>query len=587
MIATSRHEPAVYRVGDLHIDLGTRQVSRAGRELALPGLSFDLLLALVRRAPNVLTTDELMATVWTGRIVNEETVAKRVELVREALGDDSRASRYIALVRGHGYRLTAAVEVMTGSIPTADAGREAKQISPASGMRLAVLPFDDLSAEVTDGYFAAGLHDALITDLSKARSLRVISRTSTLPYQNSGRTLPDIARELDADYVIEGSVLRANERIRITVQLLAANDTHLWAESYDGDLRDVLRLHSDVARAVTRAVRVNLTPEESARMATLRKVNTEGYELFLKGRHFLDRMTPEGFEAGLALLHRATQLDPANPLPHARLALAYNFIGHTPGSSKSAFPRGAAAALQALGLDDGNAEAHLALAEAQLYFHWDWPAAEQSFRRALEINPSLAAAHAHYAWLHLIHGRIERAFAESRLAVELDPRQPLWICWHGWIHLWLEDFEAAAADQLAALAIDPRHPVANFVLGQALSLLGQHEKALAASANAAAVAPRWSWGLGQSLALAGRHDAAREFVAGLARAEPPDPWALAEVYAALGDRQATLNSLEAGYESRRDWMPWIQSNYFFKPVSGEPRFREIVRRLDLPALQGG
>lgn len=572
------HEPAGYRVGDLSIDLGTRQVSRDGRVLPLPKLSFDLLVALVRGAPDVLTADELMATVWSGRVVNEETVAKRVELVRESLGDDSRSPRYITLVRGHGYRLAAEVATLRRAPHLRSA---ANPLQPRHS--LAVLPLDDLSADTADGYFAAGLHDALITDLSKSAALRVISRTSTLSYRRSARPMTEIARELGVDFLIEGSVLRTRDRVRITTQLVAANDTHLWAESYDGDLHDILRLQSDIAHAVARAVKVRLSPEEHQRMTALRSVNTESYDLYLKGKHALDRMTPEGFETGLALLHRATQVDPTDPLPYSRLALAYNLIGHTPGSSKSSFPRGAAAALQALGLDDGIAEAHLALAEAQLYFHWDWPAAEKSFRQALDINPSLAAAHAHYAWLHLIHGRVERAFAESQLAVELDPKQPLWICWHGWLHLWLEDFEAAVRDQQAVLAIDPDHPVANFVLGQALSALGRHDEALAASRRAAGLTARWSWGLGQSLAFAGKTAEARAFAEQLARSDPPDPWALAEVHAALGEQDAALGWLEAGYESRRDWMPWVKSNYFFRSLFEEPRFREVVRRLDLPA----
>ena len=570
-------EPAGFRVGDLSIDLGTRQVIRDGRVLPLPKLSFELLVALARGAPDVLTADELIATVWAGRVVNEGTVAKRVELVRESLGDDSRSPRYISLVRGHGYRLAADV----ASLRRAPRLRNAA--TPAQPRHsLAVLPLDDLSDDTADGYFAAGLHDALITDLSKAAALRVISRTSTLSYRRSARPLPGIASELGVDFIIEGSVQRARDRVRITVQLVAANDTHLWAESYDGNLHDILRLQSNIAQAVTRAVKVKLSPEEHQRMTALRSVNTESYDLYLQGKHALDRMTPEGFETGLALLHRATQIDPTDPLPYSRLALAYNLVGHTPGSSKSCFPRGAAAALQALGLDDGIAEAHLALAEAQLYFHWDWPAAEKSFLQALDINPSLAAAHAHYAWLNLIHGRVERAFAESQLAVALDPRQPLWICWHGWLHLWLEDFEAAVRDQQAALSIDPDHPVANFVLGQALAALGRHDEALAASRKAAEGTARWSWGLGQSMAFAGQADEARAFAGKLASSNPPDPWALAEVFAALGDREAALGWLEAGYESRRDWMPWVKSNYFFRSLFEEPRFREVVRRLDLP-----
>ncbi len=285
-MAAPQREPAGFRVGDLTIDLGTRQVSRAGQTLPLPRLSFELLLALIRRAPNVLTVDELMAEVWAGRVVNEETVAKRIELVREALGDDSKQSRYIALVRGHGYRLTAPVEA-------SDSHARAADDAPSPRLALAVLPLDDLSGDA-EGYFAAGMHDALITDLSKARALKVISRTSTLPYQKTNKPLPTIAAELGVDLIIEGSVLRADDRVRITVQLIAANDEHVWAQSYDGDLGDVLRLQSEVARAVSEAVKLNLTPAERTRMTARRRVDVASYELYLKGRYFLDRMTPGG-----------------------------------------------------------------------------------------------------------------------------------------------------------------------------------------------------------------------------------------------------------------------------------------------------
>lgn len=262
MSATSS-EPSAYRVGDVFIDVGTRQVSRDGNLLQLPPLSFDLLLALVRRAPDAVSSGELMEQVWTGRVVNDETIAKRVELVREALGDDSRQSRYIALVRGHGYRVTAHVEpaTRTAFVPAAvpesrrrawpvaftigvavvlaatavalwvlrkDAPESRRVASPAAvpdRIALAVLPLDDLSTGNTEEYFAAGMHDALITDLSRASAIKVISRTSTLPYRDTGKSLSAIAGELGVNLVMEGSVLRADDRVRITVQLLVRMTT--------------------------------------------------------------------------------------------------------------------------------------------------------------------------------------------------------------------------------------------------------------------------------------------------------------------------------------------------------------------------
>lgn len=622
----SKHSPeaATYRIGDVVIDVGTREVRREGALLRMPRLSFELLLALVRSAPNVLSNDDLMTQVWPGRVVNDETVAKRVELVRQALGDDSRQPRYIALVRGHGYRLAVPVERIEVDPSTASSPARTKEpagsgsarqwalaasfalaialasvlivsnkseapasirptLAPAQQMSIAVLPLENLSGHPDQEYVAAGMHEALIADLAKLGAMKVISRTSTLPYRESGKSLKQIANELGVDLLMEGSVQREGNRIRVTVQLLDDDDTHLWAETYEREVRDVLHLQSELAQAVARAVdRHHLMPSARERMSMPREVNPESYELYLKGAYQLGLWTAEGNEKGIALLHRATLIDPSDPLPFAKLAMAYGRIGHAPGAAKSAFPRSTAAALQALGLDDGVAEAHLALAQSNLYFHWDWEAAETSLERALELNPSLAAAHAHYAWLHVLHGRLDRALEQMSLAIDLDPHDPTWVAWHGWISNWCGNHEAAIEPLQKALGMQPNHTVANFVLGQAYAALGRYDEATAAFTKAARNSPKWAWGLAQGDALAGNTADARDFAAKLEQEETPDPWALAEIYVALGDHDAALTWLERGYEVRRDWMPWMQSNTFFKPLRDEPRFKEIVRRLNLP-----
>ncbi len=604
--------PDRYRVGDVLIDVGTRQVSRDGGPLQLPPLSFDLLLALVRRAPNAVSSAELMQEVWTGRVVNDETIAKRVELVREALGDDSRQSRYIALVRGHGYRITADVEPVTRSpvaMPDSRRGWWAAGVvavlcaavvavvllrdrRPATApaaiaatapqrVALAVLPLDDLSTGNTEEYFAAGMHDALITDLSKASAIKVISRTSTLPYRDTGKRLGTIARELGVDLVMEGSVLRAEDRVRITVQLLDASDNHLWAEQYEGDVHDVLNLQSRVAQAVATAVKVKLSPVEQSRMAAQRPVNVESYDLYLKGTQLLEQ-SPGNFEAAIAMLRKATEVDPTHALPYARLAQAYATRAHAPGAAKSLYPRATAYALQAVGLDDNFAEAHQALAEMRLYFHWDWPAAEQSFRKVFELNPNAAATHAHYGWFEVLRGDMPRGIAEMKLAVGLDPNDPLWGSWLAWLYLLGGDYAPALQEAQRVLAAHPNYPCANHVLGQTYVRLGRHDLALDAFARAGKASAFWSWGLAQGLALAGRKSEARVLAEDLERAEFPDAWGLAEVYTALGDHDRALKWIEYGYETRRDWIPWVKSNTFLSPLYEEPRFKEVLRKLDLP-----
>ena len=607
--------PSGYRMADIHIDSGTRQVRRGDAVLQLPGLSFDLLLALVRRAPNMVSSDELMSEVWAGRVVNDETIAKRVELVRDALGDDSRESRYIAVVRGRGYRIIAAVEAL-GAPPEAVVRSKgtrrgllvALAVALAAGVAialrwwpgdvapgpqdvlahlparpaLAVLPLENLSEGASGEYFAAGMHDALIADLSRASGIKVISRTSTLPYRDSGKSLSAIANELGVDLVMEGTVLRAGDRVRITVQLLDAGDTHLWAEHYEGDLHNVLELQSQVARSVAQAVKVKLSPVEEARLAAQRPVNVESYELYLQGNELIESHTPDGFDEGIALLTRAAELDPASALPTARLALAYSTRAHAPGAAKALYPRATAYALQAIGLDENLADGHEALAEMRLYFHWDWKGAEESFRKVFELTPSLAPAHAHYAWLRVLHADYPGAIAELRLASELDPHKPLWRTWLAWAQMHSGDFASAETELQAVLRSHPDFPDAYHVLGQTLLRLGRNDAAIASFRKAAELSPRWSWGLGQGLAFNGQIEEARAIAQRLEEAEVPDAWALAEVYCAIGDFDRAVHWIEQGYDVRRDWMPWIKANTFLAPIYDHPRFREIVRRLDLP-----
>jgi TolB-like protein/DNA-binding winged helix-turn-helix (wHTH) protein len=599
-------------MADISVDTGTRQVSRDGTVLQIGGLSYDLLLALLRRAPNVATSGELMGEVWCGRIVNDETVAKRVELLRAALGDDSREARYIAVVRGRGYRVIAPVETLaaapgavgaTASPPTPGISRRAKWVfvaialatvaelawwlwprgpTPPAHPVLAVLPLANLSEGNTGEYFAEAMHDALIADLSRASGIKVISRTSTLPYRDSGKSLGVIAKELGVNLVMEGSVLRADERVRITLQLLDASDSHLWAENYEGDLRDVLKLQSDVARAVAQAVKVKLSPTESARLGARRAINVASYDRFLEGKKLMESANPADFEAGIAQLTRAAELDPTSALPYARLAMAYSMRAHAPGAGKSLYPRATAYALQAIGLDPDLADGHEALAEMRLYFHWDWPGAEASFRRVFELSPSFAPAHAHYGWLRVLHGDFPGAIAELRLASQLDPRFPVWPSWLAWVQMLSGDAAGAERELLRVVRDFAPSAVAWHVLGQVYLTQQRTDDAIAAFRRAGDLDARWSWGLGQGLAAAGKLDEARALAKQLESRAHPDAWAIAEVYCATGDLEQAAEWIERGYEARRDWIPWIKANTFFAPLRDHPRFREVVRRLDLP-----
>ena len=279
---------------------------------------------------------------------------------------------------------------------------------------IAVLPLENLTGDAGQAFFVAGMHEALITGLSRIAGFRVTSRTSTRAYANTIKLLPAIARELGVATLVEGSVSQAGERVRITVQAIKADtDEHLWAETYDRDLRDVLSIQNEVALAIAREIEIRLSPAEETQLAESRRVDPETYELYLRGMFHISGYTPESFEKGMALLHKAVARDPTEPLLYAQLALGYAQVGHGPGAPPDAFPKAIAAARQALALDPALAEAHGALAEALLYYEWDWPLAGVTFERALELNPNMAAVRGHYAYYHALFGRTEEALAEA------------------------------------------------------------------------------------------------------------------------------------------------------------------------------
>lgn len=464
-----------------------------------------------------------------------------------------------------------------GPLPVESAGRA---IHPHS---IAVLPLANMSGDPEQDYFVAGIHEALITDLSKVTALRVISRTSTNAYRNTDKPLPQIGRELAVANVIEGSVIRIKDQVRITVQLIdAVTDQHRWAESYERNIADVLTLQREIARLVAGQIAATLTPDETKRLAIVRPVNPATYEAYLRGMYHLNQFTPEGIAKGLEYLKQAVGRDPADPLAYAGLAVGYSMIGHGTGPRES-FPRAKEAVLKALALDPDLPEAHAALAEIQLYYDWDWPRAEASFKRALQLNPSLDFAHAHYAWYLQLMGRIDDAFAEMKTARQLAPLNSLWSSWLAWMYWDAGRLDEALQEAEVSLELVPEFSWGLFVAGSVRAAQGRFDEAIALHQR---IAPdqKWRlWGLAQANALAGRHDEARKLAAEIALApEPKDLMILAAVHANLGDMDEAIRWAEAAYEARVDWFPWIGNASLSGALHRDPRFAKILERLNLP-----
>ncbi len=450
---------------------------------------------------------------------------------------------------------------------------------------LAVLPLENLTGDPEQEYFVDGMTEALIANLGKIGALQVRSRTSIMQYKDVKKPLPEIARELNVDAVVEGSVVRVAEQVRISAQLIhAPTDTHLWVDSYERDLRDVLALQSEVAQAIARQIEITVTPDQEARLAaSARPVNPETYKAYLKGMFYLNKFTPEGREKGLAYLHQAIEKDPADPLAYAGLAGGYSIIGHGPAPSPEALPRAEAAALKALELDDTLAEAHTILAEVKLYYDWDWAGAEQALQRALELNPNLALTRAHYSWYLQLFGRTDEALAEMKRAQELDPLAPIYTAWLGDQYLWAGQYDEAIDEARKSLELDSDFPVGLYTLGSIYAAKGMYEEAIAAHQKAGAVDPDLGWALGRTYALAGQRDEALNVLADLGKEyQQRNAWGVAEIYAALGEKDEAFRWLEAGYEYRHNWIPWMGWNPNYEPLHDDPRFGDLLRRLNFP-----
>jgi TolB-like protein/Tfp pilus assembly protein PilF/predicted Ser/Thr protein kinase len=464
--------------------------------------------------------------------------------------------------------------------------------APARIEALAVLPLSNLSGDPAQEYFADGMTEALITDLSKLSALRVISRTSVMQYKGAKKPLPEIARALNVDAVVEGSVLRAGERVRITAQLIEARtDRHLWAESYERNLRDILSLQREVARAIAGEIRIKLTPQEQARLASARRVDPEAYEAYLKGRHHCDKWTEEGFNRGIQYLEQAVRKDPSHAASHAALADCYCWFGiwgYAPPTV--VYPKARAAATKALELDETLAEAHAALGRVKLDSDWDFSGADSEFKRAIELNPSSATAHFQYGFYLTSMTRFEQGIAEMNRAQALYPTSAMITTWVGWSYASARRYDDGIVQLKKALELDPNFAYAHAMLAWIYAAKGMHFETVAAGEKARnLVAPGKDLLLDAYLAGAYARSAKRaEALKWLERWERQsgqgyvDGYNLGCAWAAVGQREKALQWLRRAYEEHSPSMPMLQMDPSFDTLRSDPRFQELVRRVGLP-----
>ncbi len=569
---------AVTRFGAFEFNLETGELRKGGIRIKLPDQSAESLAVLLERPGELVTREALREKLWPADtfVDFDHGLNNATNRLREALSDSAESPRFIETLPRRGYRFIAPVE------------RSLQERLPQI-RSLAVLPLENLTGDLAQEYFVDGMTDALITKLAQVGALRVISRTSVMHYKGTRKKLPEIARELNVDAVVEGSVVRSGSNVRITAQLVyAPSDQHLWANQYERNLTDILLLQAEVASAIANEVQVRLTPQERGRLASARLVNPEAYQDYLRGRLHWNKRTEEGMEIGLELFQHALDKDPSYALSHAGVAECYNMMGFWGvAAPREVSPKAKLAASKALDIDENLAEAHAARGWVQFAYAWDWAGAEKELQRAIELNPSYATAHQWYSHLLVYKGRVEEALAEVERTLALDPLSLVMNSNGAFIYLWARRHDQAIECVRKTLDLDQYFAPSYLWLGLALGEKGRHAEALEALRKAVPLSgsgPRYLAGLGHGYAVAGEAEHARALLSELeilSKQRYVSAYDFAVVYAGMGESESVFGWLEKAYQERSMWLALVNADSRFDPFHSDPRFQQLLTRLGL------
>ena len=560
-----------YEFGPYRLDPLGRSLMCRGEVIALPPKAVEVLVELVKQSGNVVGKHDLMEAVWRETFVEEANLNQMIFLLRRALGN-GHGSEYIATVPRRGYRFAASVRMID---------------IPCRIESIAVLPLANLSGDPAQDYFADGITGALITELAKIGSLRVVSRTSVMRYRGAKESIPQMARALRVQAVLEGSVMQSGNRLRITAQLIhASTDQHLWAETYDGAISDILGLQSQVARDVAAGVRAELSQDEKARLTTSRTVHPKAYSLYLKGRYYARILTEQGQCKAIRYFQESSQSDPDYAAAYAGMAecfieLAY-FFGMEP---KKAFGEAEAAAVKAVALDEELAEGHAALSLLRLLNDWDWCAADAESRRAIELAPGDAYVY----WKRGVYlryaGRSDEAVAAHRHAEFLDPCSVMAIQEVGWPLYYARRFDEAVEQFRKAVELEPGWDQLYFGLGLTLVQQRRYKEAIAALRTAAQMGPGNAFteaSLAYALGRAGCTREAEQALEQLTANYAYVPrWFHSMVCVGMNDKERALESLEDAFRDHEPCLVSLKVDPVFDPLRDETRFTEMVRRVGL------
>jgi TolB-like protein/DNA-binding winged helix-turn-helix (wHTH) protein/Flp pilus assembly protein TadD len=630
-MATSAPGAPRFRFGDFQLDTRAGELRKHGVRLRLQGQPLQLLAALLNGAGDVVTREELRRQIWAADtfVDFDHSLHNAIARLREVLGDSAEVPRYIETLPRRGYRFIAPVETVEAVSPSRAAHPEEPRPTSAESKRppsramvaggivgvfvigtafwlartvprhtsaaprldsIAVLPLDNLSGDPSEEFFADGMTDQLITDLAEIGSLRVISRTSVMPYKGTKKGLPEIARELNVTAIVEGSVVRSGQRVRVTAQLIQAlTDQHLWAKTYDRDLGDVLKLQGEVAYAIAQQVRAQLAPQQQAQLRLANSVNPAAYDAYLKGRLYFtnEYAKPESLRKAQQYFEESIQKDPNFALAYAGLADTYVYLAFTGALPRDLAYRSAKGALaKALALDDTIGEAHDTLGLLSSEFDWDWDTADREFSRAIALAPSYSCAHEDRAIFLALTGRRAEALAEITKIDQLDYGFSAARTVSG-TYYELRDYPSLIEASKRGLLLDPQDWMQHYFLGVGYEGTGKPQEAISeyqkavemsgGSEGVVALAHAYSAVGTKSKAEKILHDLERK-----SKQTPAPPYTMATIYAGLGENDKAFEFLEKAYSQKSLGMPSsLSSDLLLDSLRPDPRFQNLLGRIGL------
>jgi TolB-like protein/DNA-binding winged helix-turn-helix (wHTH) protein len=618
------------RFDGFELDVRAGELRKNGVRLRLRGQPLQVLEILLERAGDVVTREELQTRIWSSDtfVDFDHSLHNAIARIRETLGDSADTPRYIETLPRRGYRYIGPVEdfqrlglveelpdrssetvavvhpqkrkgtvalvlvsLLTLGVVAGAMWRSLRTQGAVSPIRsVAVLPLDNLSGDPSEEFFADGMTDQLITDLAKVSSLRVISRTSVMPYKGAKKHLPEIARELNVDAIVEGSVVRSGQRVRVTAQLIqASTDRHLWAETYDRDLGDILKLQGEVADVIAEKVRAKLSPQQQAQLRQGHVVNAAAYDAYLKGQLYYttEFSNPGSLKKAQQYFEDAIQKDPNFALAYAGLAGSHVYLAYAGMLSTDQAYRSSKAALsKALELDDSIGETYDILGHLSWHFDWDWEAADRDFNRAIALAPSYSCAHEDRALFLAFMGRRTEALAEIKQIDQLDSGFSA-AHTETWAYYELQDFPSLILASKRGLLLDPNDGGHHLTLGLGYEGVGKFEDAISEYNKAIELSggPQITLALAHAYSAAGKKADAAKILRDLARTLKPSStssYTMATLYAGLGESDKAFDFLEKAYSQKSFEILSAKFDLLLDSLRSDPRFQNLIRRIGVP-----